>query len=177
MNPLLYTFEGQVSSYLPDPIGAATGVTSTTAITYRIVIDQGVGAFTIDNSNNMISLPDNVAVPPTFPANCDFFYADYYDGALMDEVNGGCYNAPSDTKEFNICADGEPGTEGQIFVLSNDHTLYLYHPTLMVKNWVIGTTLFSSEIAHGSGTPCNGANNTTTVSCALLELTAIGAVP
>jgi len=182
VNPQLYTFEGTVNG-VDDGAGAAAaaGVTAlppVTAITYRIVIDVGAGAYTIDNNNNVISLTDGVAYG-NFPAGLDYFYAALFDGALINEVNGGRYNAGSDTKEFHICADGDPALQGQIIVGSNDHTLTIYRGDMQVKNWVAGTAgpsgtgtaVMSSEIAHDNG------NGTTTVTCALLRLTSITPYP
>lgn len=130
------------------------------------MIDVGAGAYTIDNNNNVIPLTDGVPAG-SFPAGLDYFYAALFDGALINEVNGGRFNAGSDTKEFHICADGDPALQGQVIVGSNDHTLTIYRGDMQVKNWVAGTAVVSSEIAHDDG------SGTTTVTCALLRLTSI----
>lgn len=92
--PLTYTFEGQISRiYDSAGILSAQGVSLGDSVVYTFLVDTDLSATHTLVDGSVYTYPD-------LPIR-DYFFADLVGDGLVDEVNGGIYNAPFHVAEYN----------------------------------------------------------------------------
>ena len=92
--PMYYTFEGTITVMSDDAgIIADSGFELGSQVSYTFLIDFDIeGSYTL-NSGEIIDVGDRI--------NRDTFYGDYIEGSMLNEKDGGFYNAPTDNAESN----------------------------------------------------------------------------
>lgn len=137
-----YTFTGQVTS-INDGAGAASiaGVTNGDTITYRFSVDRDLpGTLTQNNGSTQLF---------TDTGTTDYFFDDLLSGSVIDEVNGGYFNAPTDTAEYNRGFRNTNSGYTQLRVGSADNFIQITS-SLDIDLWSVGLYVSGMEVASNA---------------------------
>jgi hypothetical protein len=138
--PLYYTFEGAIF-LIEDSAGAiaaADGLGIGSSVSYTFLVDMELQGSGTTHSGSVETLADT----PT----SNFFFADFISGSMIDEVNGGRYNAPSDIAEYNVGAERVTSRMlGHLAGGSEDALITINSYDINFSNWVVGTSVTGAE--------------------------------
>lgn len=93
--PMIYTFEGTVTQ-INDTWGilSAQGVSLGDSVAYTFLVDTELSATSTLNDGSVLTTAD-LSIR-------DYFYSDLLGDGMVDEVDGGIYNAPNHVAEYNV---------------------------------------------------------------------------
>ena len=155
--PYYYTFVGTVSSMMDDA-GAIYSQLPYVSNDYAI---GGIGAtveywFIVDlDADGTRTLNDGTVTTYSDDADFDYFYADYFSGDALVQVDGGVWNDPPNVAEYNVGYDNV-GCDGIIEACgllsgnSDDDYFDIYSASALVSDWAVGTSVWSRNGAYDS---------------------------
>lgn len=166
-----YTFEGLMGSYYDGAgiIADMGGPSTIDPVEFVIRIDfDDQGTYTFNNGQVNYYVDSSMS---------DFYYAEYVSGSMLEEKNGGYYNAPTQVAEYNVVYENLTTNYSEIYVGSQDAWLRIYtfsaynHPYEWVEDWEVGDQVNAYTRAFNEQGQYSGYTST------MLKLTSIVDVP
>lgn len=142
--PMYYTFEGTITN-TNDSAGAlaAAGLSSGDSVSYTFLVDKELQGTIIRNDGSKIIFPDT--------PSSDYFYCDLVSGSLIDEINGGYFNAPNHYAEKYLAIESTISSPySSLSSGPNDNFIRVYSYAIDFSDWVVGTAITGLEGAYNS---------------------------